>query len=142
MDKYKIYSKLVQSITENLLFSFSQISTMNNLKKNASLLFLTIISLFSYAQQLPGPRLIVRGDDMGSSRSANLASIETFVNGIETSIELMVVTPWFPEAVQMLKKNTGIDVGLHLVITSERDGIKWRPLNCPSLTDKDGYFYP
>lgn len=116
---------------------------MNNLKKNASLLFLTLISLFSYAQQLPGPRLIVRGDDMGSSRSANLASIETFVNGIETSIELMVVTPWFPEAVQMLRKNTGIDVGLHLVITSEWDGIKWRPLtDCPSLTDKDGYFLP
>lgn len=65
---------------------------------------------------------------MGSSRSANLASIETFTNGLETSIELMVVTPWFPEAAQMLRKNTGIDVGLHLVITSEWDGIKWRPL--------------
>jgi CubicO group peptidase (beta-lactamase class C family)/predicted glycoside hydrolase/deacetylase ChbG (UPF0249 family) len=116
---------------------------MNMLKKITSLLFLTLISLFSFAQQLPGPRLIVRGDDMGSSRSANLASIETFVNGIETSIELMVVTPWFPEAVQMLRKNTGIDVGLHLVITSEWDGIKWRPLtNCPSLTDADGYFLP
>ncbi len=80
---------------------------------------------------------------MGSSRSANLASIETFTNGIETSIELMVVTPWFPEAVQMLRENTGIDVGLHLVITSEWDGIKWRPItNCPSLTDSDGYFLP
>jgi CubicO group peptidase (beta-lactamase class C family)/predicted glycoside hydrolase/deacetylase ChbG (UPF0249 family) len=112
-------------------------------KKTLSILFLTLISLFSYAQQLPGPRLIVRGDDMGSSRSANLASMETFTNGIETSIELMVVTPWFPEAVQMLRKNTDIDVGLHLVITSEWDGIKWRPLtNCPSLTDADGYFLP
>ncbi len=80
---------------------------------------------------------------MGSSRSANLASIETFANGIETSIELMVVTPWFPEAAQLLKENTGIDVGLHLVITSEWDGIKWKPLtNCPSLMDSDGYFMP
>ncbi|SMD44757.1 CubicO group peptidase, beta-lactamase class C family [Aquiflexum balticum DSM 16537] len=116
---------------------------MRNFKEYISIQLLTLISLFASAQQTPGPRLIVRGDDMGSSRSANLASIETFVNGIETSIELMVVTPWFPEAAQMLKKNTGIDVGLHLVITSEWEGIKWRPLtNCPSLTDADGYFLP
>ncbi|WP_373521823.1 ChbG/HpnK family deacetylase [Aquiflexum sp.] len=116
---------------------------MSNFIKSFSILFLTLIPLFSYAQELTGPRLIIRGDDMGSSRSANLASIETFTNGIETSIELMVVTPWFPEAVQMLRENTGIDVGLHLVITSEWDGIKWRPItNCPSLTDSDGYFLP
>lgn len=116
---------------------------MRNFKKYISIQFISLISLFAFAQQPSGPRLIVRGDDMGSSRSANLASIETFRNGIETSIELMVVTPWFPEAAQMLRKNTGIDVGLHLVITSEWDGIKWRPLtNCPSLTDADGYFLP
>ncbi|MFD2200948.1 ChbG/HpnK family deacetylase [Shivajiella indica] len=102
-----------------------------------------LLVVTNFAQQAQGPKLIVRGDDMGSSRSANLASIESYVNGVETSIELMVVTPWFPEAAQMLKKHTGIDVGLHLVITSEWDGIKWRPLtSCPSLTDKDGYFLP
>jgi CubicO group peptidase (beta-lactamase class C family)/predicted glycoside hydrolase/deacetylase ChbG (UPF0249 family) len=112
-------------------------------KKHIAILFLSLIPIVTYSQELDRARIIVRGDDMGSSRSANMASIETFVNGIETSIELMVVTPWFPEAVQMLKKNTGIDVGLHLVITSEWDGIKWRPLtNCPSLTDANGYFLP
>lgn len=116
---------------------------MSNFKKSIPILFLTLISFLSYAQILPAPRLIVRGDDMGSSRSSNLASIETFVNGVETSIDLMVVTPWFPEAVQLLRENTGIDVGLHLVITSEWDGIKWRPLtDCPSLIDANGYFLP
>lgn len=100
-------------------------------------------SLVSMAQQQAVPRLIVRGDDMGSSRSANLASIETFTNGIETSIEVMAAAPWFPEAARLLRQHTGIDVGLHLVITSEWDNFKWRPLtNCPSLTDSDGYFYP
>ena len=117
--------------------------TMNIPKKPLNIILFAFISFFSHAQDLPNPKLIVRGDDMGSSRSANLASIETFVNGIETSIELMVVTPWFPEAAKMLKKHTGIDVGLHLVITSEWDGIKWRPLtNAPSLTDANGYFLP
>lgn len=114
------------------------------IKNIASIFILCHLLVFtSFALQAQGPKLIVRGDDMGSSRSANLASIETYVNGVETSIELMVVTPWFPEAAQMLKKHTGIDVGLHLVITSEWDGIKWRPLtSCPSLTDSDGYFLP
>jgi len=116
---------------------------MSTLKRTISLLFFILISLMSFGQQHEGPRLIVRGDDMGSSRSANIASIETYTNGIETSIELMVVTPWFPEAVKMLRKFTGIDVGLHLVITSEWDGVKWRPLTkAPSLTDADGYFLP
>ncbi|EON74841.1 Beta-lactamase class C and other penicillin binding protein [Lunatimonas lonarensis] len=116
---------------------------MPHFLKTLSFLLASLLATFTYAQELPGPRLIVRGDDMGSSRSANLASIESFVNGIETSIELMVVTPWFPEAAQLLRKHTGIDVGLHLVLTSEWDGIKWRPLTaCPSLIDADGYFLP
>lgn len=113
---------------------------MNHFKKSFSILFFTFVSFLSYAQFSPGPRLIVRGDDMGSSRSSNLASIESFVNGIETSIEVMAVAPWFPEAAQLLSENTDIEVGLHLAITSEWDGIKWRPLtHCPSLTDPDGY---
>ena len=112
-------------------------------KRNIVFSLLLMFSFQAVSQQLQSPRLIVRGDDMGSSRSANFASIETFVDGVETSIELMVVTPWFPEAAKLLGKNTGIDVGLHLVITSEWDGIKWRPLtHAPSLTDKDGYFLP
>lgn len=116
-------------------------------KKTKKMLgILTLLLFFSLTvlgQQVNSPKLIVRGDDMGSSRSANLASIETYVNGVETSIELMVVTPWFPEAAQLLRKHTGIDVGLHLVITSEWDNIKWRPLTqAPSLVDADGYFFP
>lgn len=39
--------------------------------------------------------------------------------------------------------NPGIDVGVHLAITSEWDNVKWRPLtDCPSLRDADGYFFP
>ena len=41
------------------------------------------------------PRLIVHSDDMGAFHSVNVACIEAFKNGIETDIELMVVTPWF-----------------------------------------------
>ncbi len=88
-------------------------------------------------------RLIVRGDDMGFSHSANEALIRSYREGIETSIEVIVPSPWFPEAVAMLAQNPGVDVGIHLALTSEWDNVKWRPLSdCPSLRNADGYFYP
>jgi hypothetical protein len=88
-------------------------------------------------------RLIVRGDDMGYSHAGNEAIIKCYKEGIETSIEVIVPSPWFPEAVKMLEENPGIDVGIHLAITSEWSNIKWRPLSdCPSLRDADGYFFP
>lgn len=94
----------------------------------------------SYGQ---APRLIVRGDDMGYSHSGNLALLKCFKEGFQTSIEVIVPSPWFPEAVQMLKDNPGADIGIHLALTSEWDNVKWRPVsNCPSLCDEDGYFYP
>lgn len=89
------------------------------------------------------PRLVVRGDDMGFSHSGNEALIKSYKEGIETSIEVIVPSPWFPEAVKLLKQNPGIDVGLHFAITSEWDNVKWRPLtDSPSLRNSDGYFYP
>ena len=105
--------------------------------------FMCAFSAFSAFAQNNGANLIIRADDMGSFRSANIACMEGYKNGIETSIEVMAVAPWFPEAARLLEENPGIDVGLHLAITSEWDNIKWRPLtNCPSLVDSNGYFFP
>ncbi|WP_238805703.1 ChbG/HpnK family deacetylase [Emticicia aquatica] len=89
------------------------------------------------------PKLIIRGDDMGYSHSGNEALIKCFKEGIQTSIEIIVPSPWFPEAVKMLEQNPKTDVGLHFAITSEWDNVKWRPLtDCSSLRNADGYFYP
>ncbi len=88
-------------------------------------------------------RLIIRGDDMGFSHAGNLGLIECHKNGIEKSIEVLAPSPWFPEAVKLLKENPNIDVGIHLTLTSEWDNEKWRPLtDCKSLEDSNGYFYP
>jgi chitin disaccharide deacetylase len=106
-------------------------------------LVLLLLSIRAFPQEGSGIYLLVRGDDIGSSHTANLACIESYRNGIVRSVELMVPGPWFPEAVRLLNENTGLDVGVHLVLTSEWNDIKWRPLTCcPSLTDQDGYFYP
>lgn len=102
---------------------------------------LLVISIVAFAQQ--GPRLIVRGDDMGYAHAGNEAILKCLKDGIQTSIEVIVPSPWFPEAVRMLEAHPDADVGIHLAITSEWDNVKWRPLtDCPGLTDEDGYFYP
>lgn len=88
-------------------------------------------------------RLLVRGDDIGSTHAANLACIQSYREGIVRSVELMVPCPWFPEAVRLLKENPDLDVGIHLVLTSEWENLKWRPLTpAPSLVDADGFFFP
>lgn len=100
----------------------------------------TVAVVTSHAQPV---RLIVRGDDMGFTHAANEACIETFRQGIVRSVEVMVPTPWFPEAVKMLREQPDLDVGIHLTLTSEWENVKWKPLTrAPSLTDSMGYFYP
>lgn len=98
-----------------------------------------ILSCFSVRAQ----DLVIRIDDMGALHSVNTASIDTYQNGISTSVEVLAVGPWFPEAVKMLKTNPGLDVGIHLALTSEWENVKWRPLtDCPSLVDENGFFFP
>lgn len=87
--------------------------------------------------------LVIRIDDMGALHSVNVASIDSYRNGIAKSVEVLAVGPWFMEAVKMLQENPGLDVGVHLAITSEWENVKWRPLTtCPTLVDENGYFYP
>ena len=98
------------------------------------------LNLFAQSESIS---LLIRADDIGSFHSANVACIESYQNGIARSVELMAPCAWFPEAVKMLKENPGYDVGVHLTLTSEWSTVKWRPLtHCPSLVDKDGYFFP
>lgn len=86
-------------------------------------------------------KLLVRSDDMASSHAANVSCIEVATKGISRSVEIMVPCPWFFEAAQKLKQNPGIDVGVHLTLTSEWEGIKWGPITpSPSLADADGNF--
>jgi len=105
------------------------------------LFFLIAFMVTAYAQK--PPRLIVRGDDMGFSHSGNEAIIKAYKEGVETSVEIIVPSPWFPEAVKMLNENPSLDVGIHIALTSEWDNVKYRPVSyCPTLTDEDGYFFP
>jgi len=106
------------------------------------IIVLFFTSVQNHAQDDNKIYLIVRADDMASFHDANVACIKACKEGIARSIEIMVPCAWFPEAVKMLNENHFIDVGIHLLLTSEWEGIKWRPLtDAPSLVDKDGNFF-
>ncbi len=112
---------------------------LNAMKKALSLIALLLaISTITFSQ-----KLIVRGDDIGCTHGSNVGVIKSYTDGIERSAELMVVTPWLPEAVKMINEQSGLDVGVHIALTSEWESMKWRPLTlCPSLTDDNGYLLP
>ena len=97
------------------------------MKKIFYSIFIIMISATANAQQKPA-RLIVRGDDMGYTHSGNEALIKCFKEGIETSVEVIVPSPWFTEAVKLLKQNPKLDFGIHLAITSEWEDLNGRPL--------------
>jgi predicted glycoside hydrolase/deacetylase ChbG (UPF0249 family) len=106
------------------------------------MLLLSLLVTTAIAQDAP-PRLIVRADDMGYSHAGNEAILKSCKEGIATSVEIIVPSPWFPEAVRMLTEYTNVDIGVHLALSSEWDNVKWRPVSdCPSLRDADGYFFP
>ena len=78
------------------------------MKKLFFFLFMHLLFNVTFAQQ--PARLLVRGDDMGYTHSGNEALIMCYQHGIEKSIEVLVASPWYPEAVKLLKQNPGIDV--------------------------------
>ena len=118
---------------------------MRNKALFGSLFSLMLVGLtcLGTAAEDSGIRLIVRGDDIGSSHAANVACIRCYREGIARSVEVMVPAPWFNEAVKMLRDNPELDVGVHLTLTSEWDNCKWGPVTeAPSLVDGQGHFFP
>jgi predicted glycoside hydrolase/deacetylase ChbG (UPF0249 family) len=82
--------------------------------------------------------VIVNCDDLGSSRSANVAVYDALRNGIATSATLMVPCPWARDAASMYR---GEDVGVHLTLNAEWETYRWGPItHSPSLLDGDGGF--
>jgi predicted glycoside hydrolase/deacetylase ChbG (UPF0249 family) len=105
---------------------------------------LVLVAVLSLLQPATGPiRLIVKADDMGAAHGINVGTIDAYKNGIVTTTNVIVPGPWFLEAAKMLRANPGLDVGVHLALTSEWENVKWRPVtHAPSIVDSDGYFFP
>ena len=90
-------------------------------------------------------QVVVHEDDVGMNHGANAAFGELSDLGICTCGSVMVPCPWFTEVAEMQAKDPRLDIGVHLVLTSEFRTYRWRPLTGASqasgLVDGDGYFW-
>jgi chitin disaccharide deacetylase len=87
--------------------------------------------------------IVIHADDLGMSHSVNRATFEALEQGWISSASILVPCPWFPEVVRWARAHPEADLGIHLALTSEWTGFRWRPLTAaeqvPSLLDPDGY---
>ncbi|MFJ2552329.1 polysaccharide deacetylase family protein [Microbacterium sp. NPDC087591] len=91
----------------------------------------------------PGARaIILNADDFGMCHAANTAIVELLDAGRVDSTTLMVPCSWAPEALAFAAARRDLDVGVHLVLTSEWSRYRWRPLTgtATTLVDEDGFF--
>lgn len=102
--------------------------------------------LCSWSVNTSGPKLLVRIDDIGMNHSVNMALKELANSKMRLSASVMFACPWYQEAVEILKENPQIAVGVHLTLNSEWKNYRWGPVlgkeAVPSLVDKAGYFLP
>ena len=94
----------------------------------------------------PAPEVLLRLDDIGMNHSVNMAVEKVAATGMPFSVSVLFVCPWYQEAVDILKKNPQITVGVHLALNSEWRNYRWGPVlgkgGVPSLVDSVGYFLP
>lgn len=89
--------------------------------------------------------VVIHADDLGMCRGANDAFAELSAFGTVTSGSVMVPCPWFPDLAAKACATPALDVGVHLTLTSEMPGYRWRPLTrapkSAGLTDEMGFFH-
>lgn len=104
----------------------------------------------TFAERLGYPAgarvVILHVDDAGMSHQSNVGAVRSITEGAANSMSVMMPCSWVPELKQMLVKHPGLDVGLHLTLTSEWSGYRWGPLasrdRVPGLIDAEGALWP
>jgi len=89
--------------------------------------------------------LIINADDFGVCQQTNEAIAQAFSEGsIVTSTTIMTPCQYAADAVEHVKNNPKIKMGLHITTTAEW-AQKWGPVapveQVPSLVDENGHFY-
>lgn len=92
------------------------------------------------------PKLLLRTDDIGMNHSVNMGLKALADTKIPFSASVMFACPWYQEAVDILKQNPQVAVGIHLTLTAEWKYYRWGPVlgqtAVPGLVDSLGYFLP
>jgi predicted glycoside hydrolase/deacetylase ChbG (UPF0249 family) len=98
------------------------------------------------AQGAAAPEVLFRLDDIGMNHSVNMAVAKVAATGMPFSVSVLFACPWYQEAVEILRKNPQVTVGVHLALNSEWRNYRWGPVlgagGVPSLVDSVGYLRP
>jgi len=90
--------------------------------------------------------VLLRCDDIGMCHSVNSAAKQLTESGIPFSASVMFACPWYQEAVDILRDQPQVSVGIHLTLNAEWKNYRWGPVAgaaaVPSLVDSNGYFFP
>ena len=89
--------------------------------------------------------LIIHADDAGMCPEANRAIEKYLEKGEIKSTSVMMPCPAAEPMVEWAKKQSDIDLGIHLTLTSEWKSYRWGPVSdsakVPGLIDPDGKFW-
>jgi hypothetical protein len=89
--------------------------------------------------------VIIHADDIGMCQ-ATLSAFGDLVDvGLVSCGATMVPCAWFPQVARDCHQRPGIDLGVHLTLTSEWEGYRWGPIStcdpATGLLDPQGYFH-
>ncbi len=88
--------------------------------------------------------VVIHADDIGMCQASLTAWADLVDFGLVSSAATMVPCPWFPAVAAYCREHPGVDLGVHLTLTSEWDAYRWRPLStcapASGLLDDEGYF--
>jgi predicted glycoside hydrolase/deacetylase ChbG (UPF0249 family) len=89
--------------------------------------------------------VILHADDVGMCQASLTAFADLVDFGLVSCGAVMVPCPWFPSVAAYCRENPGLDLGVHLTLTSEWDSYRWGPLSTrdpdSGLLDSEGYFH-
>ena len=89
--------------------------------------------------------LVIRCDDVGMCHSVNMGIRRFIATGIPFSASVMIACPWYLEAVELLRDQPQVSIGIHLTLNSEWEHYKWGPVlggsQVPTLVDERGHFH-
>ncbi|RPI51159.1 MAG: ChbG/HpnK family deacetylase [Chloroflexi bacterium] len=89
--------------------------------------------------------VVIHADDVGMCQASVSAFVELVDFGLVSSGAAMVPCSWFPLLARECRRHQGLDLGVHLTLTSEWDGYRWGPIStrdpASGLMDGEGYFH-
>jgi len=89
--------------------------------------------------------VIIHTDDIGMCQASVDAFADMIEFGLISSGAVMVPCPWFLEIASYARAHPGVDLGVHLTLTSEYETYRWGPISTRDLStglmDGQGCFH-